>query len=367
MINRGTQTLHGTQLGMFADFDLGNPNDDYIGSDVARGMMYVLNGDNDDETGSTVGYGVQPPAFGIVMLQGPYQDYDGIDNPNTPVVQNAIDSIGISYSALGIGYGDGVIDNERRGLSGTRTFLNGGGATGAPVTAIDYYNQLRGSWNDNSPQYYGGTGHYLDPNADTSTTAAYAYPDVSDQLGVDTGGIAQAPWSEVISSQFPGDRRMLGRTGGFTLEPGAYNSLDFAFVFARATSGGPQASVQALQMRVDSVRDYFESNLLPITAGRQDPWCPGATVVTSVQDVAGSTTPVQVYPIPATDMITVSISDRTEVNRTAVIYDLTGKVVADHKLQGFSTDISIAELERGVYLLKLPTAEGQIVHRFVKQ
>lgn len=43
-------------------------------------------------------------------------DNDGIDNPLTQVVQNAIDSLGIPYGGLGLGYGDGVVDNERYGM-----------------------------------------------------------------------------------------------------------------------------------------------------------------------------------------------------------------------------------------------------------
>ena len=44
------------------------------------------------------------------------QDNDGIDNPLTTNVPLAISEKGIPYKGLGIGYGDGVIDNERFGM-----------------------------------------------------------------------------------------------------------------------------------------------------------------------------------------------------------------------------------------------------------
>ena len=44
----------------------------------------------------------------------PYQDADGIDNPHN-CIYDAVDSLGIPYDGIGIGYGDGVVDNERYG------------------------------------------------------------------------------------------------------------------------------------------------------------------------------------------------------------------------------------------------------------
>ena len=53
----------------------------------------------------------------LFFLAGGYQDSDGLDNPLTTNLQNAIDSAGSPYPNLGIGYGDGVVDNERLGLN----------------------------------------------------------------------------------------------------------------------------------------------------------------------------------------------------------------------------------------------------------
>ena len=54
-----------------------------------------------------------PPAVGVDFFEGPYQDADGIDN-----------AIGIGFNEAvrgnGIGYGDGIADNERFGM---RSFL----------------------------------------------------------------------------------------------------------------------------------------------------------------------------------------------------------------------------------------------------
>ncbi len=58
--------------GLHADMDLGNPLDDYFGSDSLRSMAFTYNGDQNDENfAATLGYGLNPPAFGITALETP--------------------------------------------------------------------------------------------------------------------------------------------------------------------------------------------------------------------------------------------------------------------------------------------------------
>ena len=68
VVNRGDETLEDFKFGCFVDFDLGNSQDDYIGTDSLRNMFYVYNADNNDETQNTTGYQMNPPAFGIDVL-----------------------------------------------------------------------------------------------------------------------------------------------------------------------------------------------------------------------------------------------------------------------------------------------------------
>ncbi|MBK9593571.1 MAG: hypothetical protein IPO32_19420 [Crocinitomicaceae bacterium] len=56
---------------------------------------------------------------------------------------------GIPYPGLGIGFGDGIIDNERMGMSKFLYYNNGGGgAQTDPQSAQEYYNYLTGYWKD---------------------------------------------------------------------------------------------------------------------------------------------------------------------------------------------------------------------------
>ncbi len=108
LINRGPHTLHDTYMGIWNDFDLGGASYDYVGCDAGRSLFYVYNGDSIDEPANGhPGYGLYPPAFGEVFLQGPLMDPDGTDNSDTLSLPG--------YN--GTDFNDSVVDNERLGMS----------------------------------------------------------------------------------------------------------------------------------------------------------------------------------------------------------------------------------------------------------
>lgn len=264
VINRGTQTLTNTYFGQYADPDLGCADDDFTGCDVQRGLGYVYNWDDDDQDcNGHPGYGPQPPAIGIDFFEGPFQDYDTLDNPGPssalvpyPDCNEAVDQHGIGYKGIGIGYGDGVPDNERFGM---RAFIyfnrEGPSCCNDPAIAVHYYNYLRSIWKDGTPQTYGGNGGY-NPGG-SQPRAYYMFPGDSDPLGWGTSCSPQAAWQE--SAQTNPDRRFVQSAGPFTLEPGAYNNITVGVVWARATGGGAFASVQDLRRADDKAQSLFDN------------------------------------------------------------------------------------------------------------
>ena len=65
--NRSEEDLDSTYFGVFTDFDIGNPDDDFYGIDVSRNLAFGYNGDEDDEGG----YGNNAPAMAVDFLRGP--------------------------------------------------------------------------------------------------------------------------------------------------------------------------------------------------------------------------------------------------------------------------------------------------------
>ncbi len=261
LINRGSFTLENTYFAQWVDADLGFANDDYIGCDVRRGLGYCYNGLAVDGTGGPTQYGENPPAVGVDFFQGPYQDNDGLDNPlyNNCEVAQAFSEGGIVYKGIGVGYGDGVADNERFGMRRFIYHNNNGSVTGDPTTASEYYNYMSGFWRDNSPMLYGGNGHQ-GGGGNPSLLSNYMFPGNSDICGWGVNGNLPEEWTEQSVNNVPFDRRFMQSAGPFTLEPGAVNDLTVGVVWARATNASdPFASVEKLRKVDDKAQALFDN------------------------------------------------------------------------------------------------------------
>jgi hypothetical protein len=361
LINRGTLSLQDVHVGLFTDLDLGNPTDDHIGCDVARDLWYVYNADSLDEDAlGLTGYGAQPPAFGATILCGMYQDADGTDNPYVADAVQALAQLGSAYAGWGHGYGDGIIDNERLGLTHFGAYAAlGYPGTEEPSLPPGYMGYMSGLWNDGSSWVYGGVGHPSDTTADPNTTTRYLYPGASDPLGFGTNGNAQAPWSEVTAGNVGFDRRAVGSMGPVTLLPGDVHRVMVAFTYARAATGGPLASVQALQARVDSIRAFADAE--DYCGGRrEDVPCYAGAATGIAQLPAGRS--LQLHPVPAADILQVTGA----AGSTYAVHDMSGRqVLPGATFLQERTAIDISGLPEGVYLLRCTGQSGSGAKRFV--
>lgn len=250
LYNKGSYIMGNTYLAQWADPDLGNPNDDYVGCDVMRGLGICYNGDDNDEGQS--GYGLNPPAVGVDFFRGPFPDdkFDAIDwNLNCRGPQSTQPDT-----------------NERIVMSGFMYYNNcAGGRNCNPTKAADYYNYLQNKWTDGNEVSFGGQG--LDPVGPGKSKAIFMFPNVtasSDPYGFACGNTGCEPrscgpvWNENTSNNAPGDRRFLANNGPFTLKPGSFNECTIGIVWARATSGGATGSFGKLLAADDLAQERFD-------------------------------------------------------------------------------------------------------------
>lgn len=244
LINKGPNTLNNTYLGQWVDADLGFYNDDFVGCDVARGLGFCYNGDNDDEGAN--GYGLNPPAIGVDFFQGPTADAgDGIDNDR-----------------------DGTIDEagEKIIMSSFIYYNNDSNPTnGNPSRASDFYNYLQAIWKDGKQITFGGDG-----TNQSNQPYKFMFSDKTDPqgFGFTPPKSATVPfeWSETKtqatgqSSNTPADRRFLQSAGPFTLAQGAVNELTIGVVWARANSGGARGSEGLLKVADDMAQELFDND-----------------------------------------------------------------------------------------------------------
>ena len=270
LINRSTQTLTNTYFAFYTDADLGCSSNDYVGCDIQRGLAFTYNKYDDD--GANPGtnpcalplIGI-PPAIGIDFFEGPYQDNDGVDNPLTTDVSVALAQGGIPYAGLGIGYGDGQIDNERFGMRKFAYYNNASGAKGDPVSGspTQFYNYMQGLWSDGSPYFFGGSG-YAGEAGVTSIQTDYIMFGNTDPYNWATGGIAPPiigtdGWTEHELGNPDDDKRMVQSAGPFTLEPGAVNNITVGVIYSKAQSGGAWQSVIEMRTADDKAQALFDN------------------------------------------------------------------------------------------------------------
>ena len=353
LINRGTQTLSNARIGMFNDFDLGCGDDDVVGTDAARNLTYVYNGDEIDQAClGAMGYGAQPPAFGMAIVKGPYRDDNAVDqeDPNELPAWN------------GTGFGDGVIDNEKHGLSSAmHMYRQGDPCCTDPVQSSHYYNYLRGIWKDGVPLAYGASGY---PVQTTPTSCLFSFPGDSDPDGVGIpDGSLVTPWSDTYAPVSP-DRRTIASMGPFTLEPGAHHDLLLAYVYARAGSGGALASVQALQSRVDSVIDFAQT--LPLWSNMRETFQGGCEEQVEQGLIELGEGALRFFPVPASTSVQIE-SHRELIGAVLIIRDATGRVVMQQRVLPDRNTIDVSALARGVYMCEAVARNARFTGRIVKE
>lgn len=257
IINRRLRIIDSVHVGMFSDPDIGNPMDDYIGCDVSRNLGYAFNANNNDDD-----YGLHPPVFGLMLLEGPYADpQDGRDNDRDGQLDEMEnDCYGISR-------------NERIAMTHFSYFNNNGTVTGNPAYSTHAFNYLKGLWIDGSHMAYGGSG-YLGSAGSTNVAYSFAYPGQSDPQGwgyVYAGGSATSPpfaWSEQQTgvgggANSAGDRRFVMSSGYFRLLPGEVQTITYAGFFGRdSIANDSSAAMTSLLAQADYIRQQFDDCLL---------------------------------------------------------------------------------------------------------
>ena len=82
----------------------------------------------------------------------------------------------------------------------------------------------------------------------------------------------------------------------------------------------------------------------------------------AVSDVTKAQT--KVYPNPVVDVL--NIDAASKVNSVSV-YDLSGKVVSTHLLNSAKSQINLAKLAPGAYMVKIDTENGPQTVKIVKE
>ncbi len=225
---KGASPFTDVHMAIFSDPDLGNFQDDWVGSDTTLGVGYVWNSDDEDEGAG--GYGSPVPAAGYDFFQG-------------PVVPSPGDSAKVE--------GQWIQDFRNLNMTSFTYYNNDGTVTGDPSTALDHYNYMRGLWKDGRCITEGGNGRDFSDDC-----TAYMFP------GDPGGNDSECEyWSECNSDGAgidieAADRRFVMGTGPFTINPGDFQQIVFGIVWAQGSNNFD--SVQRLKGASAQAQSAFD-------------------------------------------------------------------------------------------------------------
>ncbi len=185
--NKSSASYSNFYISLYEDMDLGCFNNDYIGCDTNRNLMFGYNGNDETDCLGTNGYTNRRVAHGVKLLNN--------------------DLASFNYQ------------------------VNNAGIASDPNNASEYYNYMQGLWRDGTPYYFGGNGI----TAANTTQVKHLYPGNPNE---------PTQWSEVHQQAGPpisqGDRRWHGSIGPANLAAGETKEVELVYFVAydTATSSG---------------------------------------------------------------------------------------------------------------------------------
>jgi hypothetical protein len=207
IINKGQNNFSDFKSALYVDGDIGFSDDEYLGSNPSRNLMYIYNGTNNDPGGNGApGYGTNPPSMGVVSLN---MDIDYSGYFNRP-------DIGAPYSH-------------------------------DPSTPADYWNYMNGKWRDGTDWTQGGNGY----GGTTPTQHMY-----------DGNPFQGTGWTELDTDGMGtansiGDRRFVMTTVESNFTPG--DTLEYHYAVIANRRGNNLENTQGIIDYADSVQQYYNN------------------------------------------------------------------------------------------------------------
>jgi len=91
----------------------------------------------------------------------------------------------------------------------------------------------------------------------------------------------------------------------------------------------------------------------------------GTQYVTGIKNAENKTFEMSVYPNPAKDYLTVSVTEQALIGSTIALYNILGEKVADEKLSSLTQQLNLNTIAKGVYILTITTGQVQTSKKLI--
>ena len=302
VINRGNNDLSDFRSASYLDVDMGYPNDDYMGTDPVRNVIYGYNGTDFDSL-----YGSAPPALGVMLLNKP--------------------------------------------MDFSRYFTRGGSPSMSdPYSAPHFWNYLNGFWRDGTPVFFGGSGYW---GTGTSILSKFVFTRYHDPLHVATNGVDPGfEWSETGAGNPTGDRRMFMAMEEGNLLAGQEFELHQAIVYGRDLGETNIGNVDVMLAVADSVQQFYNTG----TDECNDPFA-------GIQETTNNL--IELYPNPTHSLITLVMPFMDESLMIEVL-DVYGRTVYSSEIHALEFTISLENECAGTYFVRVIGNELNNVSKVIK-
>jgi hypothetical protein len=353
IFNRSLISYDSLSCGLFNDFDLGNYNDDFIGTHVENGLIYAYNGDGLDEDGIIgLGFGDSLPTMACMFLKGNPFEVNGLD-----------DQPGVSefQTINGFGFNDGFIDNEHKGLEFSMYRFNDS-PTGDdyPENPLQVFHFLNGKSKMGINQTFGGNA-FPTSSGSTNIISRFVFPGNSDPSHYGTNGIDPGfIWSEETVNNPAGDRRMIGSFGSSPLASGESITYHSAFLAGKRAVGVGQSEID-LFAKAAHVKKAFNSNLTSCGQSFDNLTSDQITSLPKTQKAD-----FKIFPNPMENELNIVFTQENSEGKI-MFYDINGKTCLEQNLQKTNNKISVNELKNGFYIVSIETNNGTKQYKLIKR
>lgn len=308
IINRSSFALDNTYIGLFNDSDIGFPND-YVGCDVKDDYSYTYN-----NASSSM------PAVGVIQLRSPENTTNAIDDDEDGMTDELGEQMGMTNFMY--------FNNSFAGVPLQET---------DPSNATQYFQYMLGYWKDGTPLTCGGNGY------GGSIPTKFAYPSNT----YTNGPCGVSSWTE---SGTGSDKRFVIGTGAYTLQPGAVDEIEYAYITSfDSITNNPLGK---LDLDVQNLKAIYNSTINQCS-------------VTGIKEQK-STTDFTLAPNPTSEILTINLKTNSKVK--IEVMDALGKVLLAEDYKEFSqTSINVSHLASGIYFVKLYSGENTSTKKFIKE